>query len=153
MTAESQLGITRPDLGGNTFVFTGAGVSITYYPVRPGPMVNGQEPGPELTYQGPEGTKTFGGQEIGQTDCPLGTLLTVPLQVNVGAGGHAITVVVPKAFGVGEEAPVRYSTVAIKTASRGNIERPGVQLTYEVLPLVGEAEVVMMPLQSGDSAS
>ena len=145
MAAESQPDIMNPEFGGNKFVFTGGGVSVTYFPVGPGPIVAGQEGG-EFAYQGPEGTITFRGKDIDLVGSPLGTLLTVVLHANAGAGGRNITVVLPKAFGVDHDTPVRFATTAIRTTSRGNINAPGVALSYEVLPLTGEAHQVVMPL-------
>jgi hypothetical protein len=144
MTAGSQPDVTKPELGGNKFMFAGGGVSVTYFPVRPGPMVAGEEGG-EFTYEGPEGTMTFHGKDIDRADGSLGTLLTVVLQPNVGGGGRNITVVLPTAFGVGQDTPVRFATAAIRTTGRGNINTPGVAFAYEVLPLTGEAHQVIMP--------
>lgn len=52
----------------------------------------------------------------------------------------------PKVFGVTRESPVTFVTVAIKTTSRGFVTGPGVELTYDVLPLVGEAKDAILPL-------
>ncbi|MGH3772842.1 MAG: hypothetical protein ACRDRW_15870, partial [Pseudonocardiaceae bacterium] len=119
--------------------------SITFFPTTPGPIIIGHEGG-ELSYQGPEGTFTFFGKQIDRLASPLGTLLTVILQPNPDVGVIKITVLVPKAFGVTRESPVTFGTVAIKTTSRGFVTGPGVELTYDVLPLVGQAKDVILPL-------
>ncbi|MBV9161424.1 MAG: hypothetical protein JO281_07725 [Pseudonocardiales bacterium] len=147
MTVENKTGPspTSRDLGANEFVFSGDRTSITFFPSTPGPIVIGHEGG-ELRYQGPEGTFTFFGKQINRLDSPLGTLLTVILQPNPDVGRIDITVLVPKVFGVTRESPVTFGTVAIKTTSRGFMTGPGVELTYDVLPLVGEAKDVLLPL-------
>jgi hypothetical protein len=52
---------------------------------------------------------------------------------------------VPKAFGVTPDSPVTLGTIAIKTTSRGFIDAPGVERTYDLLPLVGQASEVLRP--------
>ncbi|MGH3833460.1 MAG: hypothetical protein ACRDRS_24000 [Pseudonocardiaceae bacterium] len=147
MTVESNAGLspTSGDLGANEFTFSGDRTSITFFPVTPGPIIIGHEGG-ELRYEGPEGTFTFFGQQINRLDSPLGTLLTVILQPNPDVGVISITILVPQAFGVTRESPVTFGTVAIKTTRRGFVTGPGVELTYDVLPLVGQAKDVLLPL-------
>ncbi len=79
-------------------------------------------------------------------DTELGTLLTVVVQPNHDAGPRNFTLLVPRAFGVTRQQPVTFGTLAIKTTTRGFIATPGVALTYDVLPLVGEAKDVILPL-------
>lgn len=136
--------MTNGDLGANQFTFTGDRTQITFYTQTPGPVIAGQEGG-KLEYQGPEGDLTFFGQEITRLDSALGTLLTVPLQLNPDIGTISITVLVPTAFGVTRAAPVTFVTVAIKTTGHGNINLPGAAPTYDVLPLVGRASQVIQP--------
>jgi hypothetical protein len=133
------------DLGANKFTFTGDRTTVTFFPVAPGPLQVGHEGG-ELIYQGPEGDHTFRGKEITRLDSDLGALLTVVLQINTDAGGHNFTLLVPEAFGVTRQKPVTFGTLGIKTTTRGFIATPGVGLTYDVLPLVGQAEDVILPL-------
>jgi len=113
--------------------------------VAPGPLRVGQEGG-ELIYHGIEGDHTFRGKEITRLDSDLGTLLTVVLQANGDAGGRNFTLLVPKAFGVTRQQPVTFGTLGIKTTTRGFIATPGVGLTYDLLPLVGQAKDVILPL-------
>ena len=72
--------------------------------------------------------------------------MTVTLRPNADAGAIRLTVIVPQAFGVTRESPVTFGTLAVKTTSRGFVGGPGVELTYDVLPLVGEARNVILPL-------
>jgi hypothetical protein len=111
----------------------------------PGPIPVGTTDEGRLEYQGPEGDHVFSGNQITRLDSALGTLLTVVLRPNADAGAISITVLVPKAFGVTRENPVTFGTIAIKTTSRGFINTPGMELTYDVLPLVGQAHQVIQP--------
>ena len=140
--------VARPSsvgLGANEFTFTGDRTSITYYPSTPGPVIVGHEGG-ELRYAGPEGDDTFFGPQIDRQDGALGTLLTVTLRPDADAGAIRLTLIVPAVYGVTRQAPVTFGTLAIKTTSRGFIGGPGVELTYDVLPLVGEAKEVELPV-------
>ncbi|HWD71373.1 MAG TPA: hypothetical protein VG779_02500 [Actinomycetota bacterium] len=133
------------DLGANEFTFTGDRTTVTFFPVAPGPLHVGDENG-ELVYAGIEGDHTFRGKEITRLDSDLGTLLTVVLQANHDAGERDFTLLVPRAFGVTRQQPVTFGTLAIKTTTRGFIATPGVALTYDLLPLVGQAKDVILPL-------
>jgi hypothetical protein len=133
------------DLGANEFTFTGDRTKITYLTETPGPVQAGTTDNGRLEYQGPEGDHVFSGSQISRLDSALGTLLTVALRPNADIGEIKITVLVPKAYGVTREDPVTFATMAIKTTSRGFINTPGVELTYDVLPLVGQAHQVIEP--------
>jgi len=141
------------DLGANEFTFTGYETRITYFPQapRPGPIHPGQEGG-RLDYQGPEGTRTFTGQEITQNDGPLGTMVTVTLKVNADAGGLTATVLIPRIIGATREQSVEFETLLLKAASRGFVVTPGPSLTYAVVQLRGTARVVILPLASEEGA-
>jgi hypothetical protein len=128
------------DLGANQFTFTGDRTRISYETHTPIP-----NQGPLLQYQGPEGDETFTGDQVTCLDSALGTLLTVTLRPDAGVGAINITVLVPEAFGVTPDSPVTFGTIAIKTTGRGFINTPGVELTYDVLPLVGQASQVFLP--------
>ncbi|HEY6422683.1 MAG TPA: hypothetical protein VIY28_05410 [Pseudonocardiaceae bacterium] len=144
-TNEPVVSPTGEDLGANEFTFSGDRTSITFFPSTPGPIVIGHEGG-ELRYQGPEGTFTFFGQQLNRVDSPLGTMLTVTLRPDFDTGAIKITVLVPRAFGVTRRSPVTFATVAIKTTSRGFVTGPGIGLTYTVIPLLGHANNVILPL-------
>lgn len=135
--------MNNDDLGANQFTFAGDRTQITYLTERPGPILAGSSQGGQLQYQGPEGDDVFSGDQITRLDSALGTLLTVTLRPNADAGAINITVLVPKAYGVTMGSPVTFGTVAIKTTGRGFMEKPGVELTYHVLPLVGQANQVI----------
>ena len=132
--------MTNHALGANQFTFTGDRTRISYETQTPIP-----NQGPLVQYQGPEGDDTFTGDQVTCLDSALGTLLTVVLRPNADAGSINITVLVPEAFGVTRDSPVTFGTIAIKTTSRGFINTPGVELTYDVLPLVGQASQVFLP--------
>ena len=132
-------------LGANEFTFAGDRTKITYLTQTPGPIPAGTTDEGRLEYQGPEGDHVFSGNQITRLDSALGTLLTVVLRANADAGDIKITILVPEAFGVTRENPVTFGTVAIKTTGRGFINAPGVELTYDVLPLVGQAHQVIQP--------
>src|SRR5690349_2012801 len=132
--------MTNHDLGANQFTFAGDRTRIKYETQTPVP-----NQGSLLQYQGPEGDLTFTGNEVTCLDSALGTLLTVVLRPDADVGAVNITVLMPKAFGVTRENPVTFGTIAIKTTSRGFINTPGVELTYDILPLVGQASQVLLP--------
>jgi len=132
-------------LGANEFTFAGDRTKITYLTQTPGPIQAGTTDQGRLEYQGPEGDHLFSSNQITRLDSALGTLLTVVLRPNADAGDIKITILVPEAFGVTRETPVTFGTIAIKTTGRGFINTPGVELTYDVLPLVGQAHQVIQP--------
>lgn len=136
---------TPQDLGANEFTFSGDRTSITFFPATPGPVVIGHEGG-ELRYEGPEGTFTFYGAGIERLDSPLGYLLTVVLRLAGDVGGLTATLLVPRIVGVTRDHPVTFATTLIKASSRGFIARPGPALTYDLVPLVGVAEDVLLPV-------
>ena len=132
------------DLGANEFTFNGDRTQIAYLTQAPGPVHPGQEGG-IVTYQGIEGDRTFKGKEISLEATPLGTLLTVPLRLNVDSGGLTVTVLIPQVLDVTRGKPVTFTTMAIKATSRGNFVSPGAALTYTIIPLVATASIVIMP--------
>ena len=60
------------------------------------------------------------------------------------AAGHRDTVMAGRTHGQ-PGSPVTFGTIAIKTTSRGFTDAPGAELTYDVLPLVGQANLVIRP--------
>lgn len=146
MTENQAAVITASEnLGANEFTFTGDRTSITFFPTTPGPIVAGHEGG-ELRYDGPEGPITAFGNQINRTESPLGTLLTIELRPNNDAGQINLTVMLPRVFGVERGSPVTFGTIAVKTTGRGFTTRPGAAPTYDILPLVGQAADVILPL-------
>jgi hypothetical protein len=128
------------DLGANQFIFLGDRTTINYETHTP---ITNQ--GGLLQYQGPEGDKTFNGDQITRLANALGTLVTVTLRPDADTGAINFTVLLPKASGVTPDSPVTFGTIAVKTTSRGSIGTPGAELTYDVLPLVGKASQIFLP--------
>ena len=137
--------MSNEDLGANEFTFAGDRTRITFLTQTPGPIPSGTSGEGRLQYQGPEGDYVFSGDEITRLDSALGSLVTVMLRPNAGAGDIKITLLVPTAYGVTRGDPLTFGTIAVKTTSRGFIDTPGVQLTYDVLPLVAQAHQVIEP--------
>jgi hypothetical protein len=132
------------NLGANEFTFAGDRTQITYHPVAPGPVVQGQEGG-IVQYQGVEGSLTFRGPEIENVSSPLGVLLSVVLRPQGDAGGITVTLLVPHVTGVTRQHPVTFETLAIKATSRGFIATPGADHTYTIVPLLATAKAVLLP--------
>lgn len=136
---------TPAELGANKVVLVGDRTTITFFPQTPGPIIAGHDGG-ELTYDGPEGTFTLFGADILREESPLGYLLTLVLVGNPDIGRISVTILLPSVFGVVRGTPLVFGTVAVKTTGRGFIDTPGPALTYDVLPLVGTAEEIILPL-------
>jgi hypothetical protein len=63
-----------------TFTHDADATEIFFFPKRPGPIIVGQpSTGPELTYNGPEGSFTFFSDKIDIQSGPLGSLISVIL--------------------------------------------------------------------------
>lgn len=116
---------------------------VVFFPQALGPLGVSEPPGtPQLAYYGPEGQLTFRGDDIIQQETSLSSLVTVTLRHNADAGELNFTLVLPPVI-LGEQKQQNFETVAIKTKSRGRVINPfGSQLTYEVLPLSGTAEII-----------
>jgi hypothetical protein len=141
--------MSQTNLGANKFTFAGENMQITYYPQAPGPLIAGQDTrNGKVEYHGLEGDKNFLGSGIQVQDSPLGRMLTILLKANDDSGGLSLTILLPNITGVTGDRPVDFATLAIKTASRGFVVQPGAILTYEVLPLLGTASKVLLPLRS-----
>ena len=133
------------DLGANEFTFTGDRTQINYLTRSLGPIRVGEEDNGSLVYQGIEGDYKFSGKGIQLQESPLGTLITVTLQLRGDTGGLTITVLVPQVIDVTRGNPVTFETIGIKASSRGNFGGPGVELAYTILPLLATAKIVPMP--------
>jgi hypothetical protein len=137
--------MSNNDLGANEFTFEGDRTKVTYLTETPGPIPAGTTGEGRLQYQGPEGDFVFSGDQIIRLDSVLGCLVSAVLRPNADAGDIKVTLMVPKAFGVTRGDPVIFGTIAVKTTSRGFINSPGVELTYDVLPLVAQAHQIIQP--------
>ena len=134
------------DLGANEFTFIGDRTQITYLTRSLGPIHPGEEDNGRLEYQGVEGDRTFSGKGIQLQKSPLGTLVTVTLQLMVGAGGLTITVLIPQVIDAAPGSPVTFETIGIKASSPGNFQGgPGVEHAYTILPFLATAKIVPMP--------
>ncbi len=140
--------MTTPNLGANEFTFTGDRTDITYFPTAPGPIAAGQEGG-RLEYHGIEGNFTFSGNKIELQESPFGTLVTVAFESNPDIGIRTFTILLPQVSGVTRENMVTFEALAIKTTGQGFTLppfRPGAKQTYTILPLLGTAKEVILPL-------
>jgi hypothetical protein len=144
--------MSSPDLGANEFSLAGDRTRITYLTQGPGPIHPGQGDG-RLQYAGVEGDFLFTGSQIGLETSPLGTLVSVVLKANNDSGGITVTVLLPHITGVSRTSPVSFATLAIKASSRGFILTPGADLTYTVVPMLGTANDVILPLEQTPATS
>src|SRR5258708_8373175 len=104
-----------------TFTHDEGTTLIVFYPNRPGPIRQGEPAtGPELRYKGVEGTFTFFSDRIEIQDSPLGSLISVLLKPNVGAGGLPFTLVLPP-VNMGAKKKETFHTIGLKTPTVGNI--------------------------------
>jgi hypothetical protein len=132
-------------LGADEFTFNGDRTAITYFPRTPGPIRVAQVGG-EVRYSGPEGDHVFQGPEITNLDSPLGHLVSFVVRPDADMGAITVTLLVPSAIGVTGSKPVTFAAVAVKTTGRGFTATPGVDRTYDIIPLVGQALQVPLPL-------
>lgn len=161
----------QADVKPNQFTFTGDGINITYYPVRPGPIVvpqpdptpadpyskDSRDDSPQPTdttstgptslfsYQGAEGDLTFVGQQVEKQDSPFGQLLTVTVKPSVDAGVTQLSIVLPSINMAGERER-DFETFAVKTTSYGILPHVGAALSYQVVPLQAKAAAVILPV-------
>jgi hypothetical protein len=137
------LSIAKPDRQPNRYIFTdNEGVKrIVFFPEMPGPLDEGKPvAGSRLEYHGPEGQLTFRGDDIGQEQTVLGTLISVILKPNADVGGLDFALILPP-VDLGGKAHQEFETVGVKIFSRGRMVKPaGPELTYEVVNLKGIAE-------------
>ena len=135
-----------PNFGANKFTLSGESTQITYYPTwTAGPIRPGQEPG-RLEYHGIEGEFTFSGEQIKVQESLVGILVTVILQPNPDIGVRTCTLLLSSVVGVSRDNPVTSQTVALKATRRGFSAEAGLEQAYTVVPLLGKAEDVILPL-------
>jgi hypothetical protein len=137
------LGFGKPDRQPNRYVFSDSkGVKrIVFFPEMLGPLGEGKPlAGSQLEYHGSEGQLIFRGDDIGQEQTVLGTLISVVLKPNADAGGLDFALILPP-VSLGGEAHQEFETVGFKIHSKGRMVKPvGPELTYEVVNLKGVAE-------------
>lgn len=72
--------------------------------------------------------------------------MTVVFEPNPDIGIRTLTLLVPQAFGVAREKPLTFETLAIKATRRGFTAAAGVGRTYTIVPPLGTAADVILPL-------
>lgn len=100
---------------------------------------------PQLSYKDAELDIQFSGEEITQTESPVGELVTVTLKFAVDAFLRSFTLVVPKIrLALGDD--VGFTTFGFETmdVSEAFVRPPGkgVKQTYKLHELTGVAQVV-----------
>lgn len=134
----------------NQYTFSDrAGRRIVFYPSAPGPIIKGERPGAELEYEGPEGKRTFrGADEVHVEHDVLGTLISATIRFNADGGGLDFALALPTVYLDGSKQQ-KFATIGTLVHTRGRVVNPaGADRTYEVIPLEGIAQHVMLPLAS-----
>lgn len=121
----------------NLFTFTGKNDTEIVYSVS---SIEGK---PQLTYRDSTRDLSFRGDDIAVTSSPLGSLVTVVLEVVPDLHTLTATVVLPD-INLGDRQKVQFSTVVILTANLTSIGGPALVVgplqTYEIVPLEGIAQ-------------
>src|ERR1700761_6370824 len=151
MSTTATASIPQPPIAvnqANKFNFTNHAnrLKVTYYPIAPGPPQEGVPSGPELSYEGPEGTFNFRGQQIAQQDTPMGALLSVVLTIGpaISVSSTTFSLFLPP-VSMGSTKSQTFTTYAVKTEDRRSpILATGTPLSYEVERLHGDAQIVAM---------
>lgn len=132
-----------------TFTYDADTTEIVFFPNRPGPIIVGQPPaGPELSYNGPEGSFTFFSDKIDIQSGPLGSLISVilgPIEI-FGGTKHFLrfSLLLPQ-VNMGDTKKQSFHTFGVKTETTTGGTTAGAQLKYSVIPLKGLAEIVILP--------
>jgi hypothetical protein len=115
------------------FRLSGEGVVITY-------VTNGQDGKPHFTYKDAEYDRSYTGNEILIQQDPLGSLVSVTLDIKPDVGSDTVTLIVPRVWGVRDlSEPVE--TLAIKCHnSMTMVQRPGASQTYQCILLKGSVQ-------------
>jgi hypothetical protein len=122
----------------NLYVLSGGGIHVTYSTTG----INGQ---PHLTYSSFFINHTFTGTQITTTASPLGTLVTVTIQMTVDSGSTTFTLLVPRVNLNNLQDNVQITTEGITTHHRFSIfpaAMHGQLDTYSVQELSGSASHV-----------
>ena len=123
----------------NLYVLSGGGIHVTYSTDG----INGQ---PHLTYSSFFVSHTFTGNQIQTTQSPLGTLVTVTIQMTVDSGSTTFTLLVPRVNLNAPNESVQITTEGITTHHRFSVIPAALhgQLdTYSVQQLSGSASHVL----------
>ena len=131
--AQQPLQVVQPNL----YQLSGGALQITYATTG----IDGQ---PHFTYQDPQQTLTFRGEQIRSVETDLGLVVSVSIRITVDAGSTTFSLLVPRVNLVGEQSvPVR--TEGITTIHRFSIAPAfdqGQRDFYTVTPLSGSASRV-----------
>ena len=122
----------------NLYVLSGGGIHVTYSTTG----INGQ---PHLTYSSFVINHTFTGTQIQTEQSPLGTLVTVTIQMTVDSGSTTFTLLVPRVNLNSLHDSVQITTEGITTYHRFSIfpaAMHGQLDTYSVQELAGSARHV-----------
>jgi hypothetical protein len=121
-------------------------LKVTYYPFAPGPMVQGQTPGPELAYSGPQGDFTFRGAQVEMQDSTLGQMISVVLKPQNDTGSLTFVLFLPQVvLGSGSNSDA-FETICVTARKPGFTQKPGSQIHYEVERMRGTARIGPLPL-------
>jgi hypothetical protein len=133
-----------------TFTHDADATEIVFFPKRSGPIIVGQpSTGPELTYNGPEGSFTFFSDKIDIQSGPLGSLISVILgSIEIFGGTKhflSFSLLLPQ-VNMGDTKKQSFHSYGIKTETTTGGSTDGAQLKYSVIPLKGLAEIVLLPV-------
>jgi len=120
----------------NLFELSCDGTSITYSTTS----ITGE---PLLSYSGPEGERSFSGNEIESLPTRLGSEVTVTLDSVPDLHTITLTILIPS-FRLPEDRQSEFDTFAIKTTNHTTIAGPpeGPGQSYEAVALHGVAKAV-----------
>jgi len=122
----------------NFYAVSGGGLHVTYSTTS----INGQ---PHVSYVSPFVSHNFSGSQITTSPSPLGTLVTVTIQMTVDSGSTSFTLLVPRVNLGGPADHVPIDTQGITTHHRFSVFQGAMhgQLdTYAVQELTGTASHV-----------
>jgi hypothetical protein len=122
----------------NKFTLKGHGVEVEYR--------IGITPGiPAFIYKDETISKDFPSTAVQTDQTDLGSLVTVPLEVTVDAGGTTFSVFLPT-FDVPKDKTVEFKTIGIYREVRGPVILPAQQtVTWRTIQMLGTAETVIVP--------
>jgi hypothetical protein len=147
---ESTTALSKVAADEYTFTNNEGTTEIVYFPNRPGPIEKGEPAtGPELRYQGSEGSFTFFSDEIDIQNGALGSLISVilgPIEIFGGTEHFLRFSLVLPPVNMGETKKQSFYTFGVKTETTTGGVSDGAQLKYSVVHLKGLAEIVGLPL-------
>jgi len=124
----------------NKFTLKWHGVEV-YYTIGATPGI------PALIYQDQTMSKDFQASAIHTDSTTLGSLVTVPLELTVDAGGTTFSFFLPN-VDVPMGKAVEFKTIGIYKEVRGPVVLPAKQtVTWRTIPMHGTAETVIVPLE------